>query len=231
MNNETLSFQITCKVSDIFFDLIIGRPVIGSQDLTVHLPSQFRAAPMIVELEGTVHPCNTLTADPTIIAATVTKEHILGLAEEDDDGILEDDDDSTDIWLVKVHVGLSPIPTALYGSSGFTERLTSLCMEYKEISSRNLKEEPAYLPPFTVDADIKRWETKQNQTACRPQSPHQNQEIKMQIEKSLRCKAIRYSQAAYYSHVLLVKKPEKGFIILSTDDVCRYAYRIDLSNL
>ena len=110
---------------------------------------------------------------------------------DDDAGILEYDDYSTDIWLVKVPVGLSPIPTALYGSSGFTERLTSLCIEYKEISSRNLKEEPAYLPPFTVDADIKRWETKQNQTACRPQSPLQNQEIKMQIEEPLRCKGYK----------------------------------------
>ena len=208
INNKQISFDINCCIADILFDLIIGRPVIGSQCLTEHLPSQFGAVPVVTESERTDHPSTTPIADPDIAATTVTKRDILGLAEEDDDGILEDDNDDTEMWLVKEPPGLSPIPTALSGSPRLIERLKTLCLEYKEIFSRTLRDEPANLPPFTVEVDTSKWETRKNQTACRQQSPLQNQEIKTQIEKLLKCKAIRYSQAAHYSQVLLVKKPE-----------------------
>ena len=69
-----------------------------------------------------------------------------------------------------------------------------------------VRKEPAKVEPFTLTVDDAEWETRQNMSAPRPQSIHNQAEIEKQVNKLLDLGVIEYSQEAYNSQVLLTDK-------------------------
>jgi hypothetical protein len=101
------------------------------------------------------------------------------------------------------------IPKDIQGSDFLKQKLTQLCLSYKDIFSRELNPEPALVQPMNLEIDKKLWEgDKRNRCAPRLQSVAKQYEIGRQKNKMLANNIIRPSQAAFYSQVLLTPKPD-----------------------
>ena len=88
-------------------------------------------------------------------------------------------------------------------------------MQYNDIFSMRLKQDPAKIKPFKLEVDDALWQVPKNNTAPRPQSIPNQLELQAQIKELLAKGVITESQEVYNSQVLLVPKPngKKRFTI------------------
>ena len=80
----------------------------------------------------------------------------------------------------------SPIPTDIQGDAEAVKLLRDLCMEYVDIFSRQLRAEPAKLPPMKIKVDEAAWQSKKTQAPARRQSTRYNEEIRKQVDNMLK---------------------------------------------
>jgi Reverse transcriptase (RNA-dependent DNA polymerase) len=82
-----------------------------------------------------------------------------------------------------------------------------LCNEFRDILSNQLPASPANIPPFDLTVDDTKWKVSRNRTPPRPQSAANQADIARQIALLEKQGIIEKSNAAYYSQVLMVPKP------------------------
>ena len=97
------------------------------------------------------------------------------------------------------------------GTQSQIEDMKRLCRKYSDIFSDKLPAKPAKLPPFQINADEKLWHSPKNRTAVRLQSVRKEREIKRFIDEMLLSGIIEKSDAAYYSHPVIVQKTAELF--------------------
>jgi Reverse transcriptase (RNA-dependent DNA polymerase) len=83
-----------------------------------------------------------------------------------------------------------------------------LCNEFRDIFSNELPVSPASIPPFELNVDDTKWKVSRNRTPPRPQSTANQADIIRQLAKLEEQGIIEKSNAAYYSQVLMVPKPD-----------------------
>ena len=93
------------------------------------------------------------------------------------------------------------------GSKSMRGRLREVCRRYIDIFRREVRSEPANLPPMELEIDAdKLRQTRSARNTPRPQSPTKLMELKKMIEDLLRLGVLRVSTAETASQVLLVAK-------------------------
>ena len=86
----------------------------------------------------------------------------------------------------------------------FQRKLRELCSEYSDIFSDQLAEKPASLKPFEFNIPLEIWEKDENRTPVRPQSSTKEVALKEDLDEMLASRVIERSDAAYYSHPVIV---------------------------
>jgi len=97
-----------------------------------------------------------------------TKAELLDY-EPDDDGIPTDISEAP--WNNdERNLNTDPISPLIFGSEELQSDLRTLCEEYKDIFSTELRPEPALIPPMELNVDIKKWEDERiaDLLDCRP---------------------------------------------------------------
>ena len=94
------------------------------------------------------------------------------------------------------------------GRHEFQDQLRKLCYEFADIFSLGLRREPAKVRPFKVQVDRTKWEEPVNRRSPRPQGYAKEEEIRRQVDKLIKERVIRESNARYYSQVVMAKKPD-----------------------
>jgi hypothetical protein len=203
--------DITVTILDIPFDLIIGKPTIKAIDLLTKVHTQFWGEPDVSGIEENGDIVHLFHQSHKSLLAT----QILATLQERDDLLTwEDDDDDIDITtntslnITNSDITRSNIPEQIHGSDSLKERITSLCYQYEEIFSRDVRPTPADVPPMTLDVNLTMWHRNSNRAPPRPLSVEKQLELRKQIEKLIKLKIIDRSNAPYYSQVLLVPKPD-----------------------
>ncbi len=96
------------------------------------------------------------------------------------------------------------------GDESFQRKLRELCSEYSDIISDQLAEKPASLKPFEINILLELWEIDENRTPVRPQSSTKEVALKENLDEMLASGVIERSDAACYSHpVIVTKLPSK----------------------
>ena len=98
----------------------------------------------------------------------------------------------------------------LEGDESFQRKLREHCSEYSDIFSDRLAEKPASLKPFEINIPLELWEKDENRTPVRPQLSTKKIALKENLDEMLASGVIERSDAAYYSHpVIVTKSPGK----------------------
>ena len=101
------------------------------------------------------------------------------------------------------------VELVVHGTQEVRDRIRKVLVKYSDIFSATLPSEPANLPAFTIEVDKRSWENPaKNRTAPRPQTWAKNEEIRRQLDNYLAEDIIEPSNAAFYSQVHLVPKPD-----------------------
>jgi transposase InsO family protein len=93
------------------------------------------------------------------------------------------------------------------GTEALQLKLSDLCSEYKDIFSKELRREPANIPPFELVVNVEKWQKPENHQPPRKVSMIKDSEIKRQVDSMIAANVVEESQAPYYSQVLLTPKP------------------------
>ena len=99
---------------------------------------------------------------------------------------------------------LSPIH--FEGDESFQKDLRTLCSEFADIFSDKLAPQAANLKPFEITLPRQKWEVPSNRTPVRLQSSKKEQYRRTSMEVMLEDGVIERSNAAYYSHPVMVNK-------------------------
>ena len=102
----------------------------------------------------------------------------------------------------------SKVEIAVHGTSEVRKRIGNILQKYADLFCNELPKEPANLPAFTIEVDKSVWNRPQNRTAPRPQTWAKSEEIRRSLDEMLELGVIEPSDAAYYSQVHLVAKPD-----------------------
>ena len=94
------------------------------------------------------------------------------------------------------------------GDAHLQRDLRALCMEFEHIFRDELGAQPAFIPPFVINVNKSEWETNKNRTPVRPQTAKKETEIAKHIATMVRSGVIVPSQAHYWSHPVIVSKPD-----------------------
>ena len=92
------------------------------------------------------------------------------------------------------------------GDESFQKNLHTLCSEFADIFSDKLAPQAANLKPFEINLPRQKWEVPSNRTPVRPQSSKKEHYLRTSIEEMLEDGVIERSNAAYYSHPVMVNK-------------------------
>ena len=96
------------------------------------------------------------------------------------------------------------------GDESFQRKLRELCSEYSDIFSDQLAEKSAALKTFEINIPLELWKKDVNRTPVRPQSSTKEAALKENLDEMLASGVIERSDAAYYSHpVIVTKSPGK----------------------
>jgi hypothetical protein len=110
--------------------------------------------------------------------------------------MINDDDELEDAdVLAELDQPPMEIPTAIYGSPEFKDRLVRLCRQYKDIFSTTLNKTPADVPPLECELDSGGWQRAGNRQPARVMPVDKQAEISAQIDKLLELGIIRPSTA------------------------------------
>ena len=103
----------------------------------------------------------------TLVNGTIKHRDELLDAEPDSDYI----EHSADYpWEEPQEESNSELPKNIHGSAALVGRIETLCKEYKDIFSSNLRPEPALLPPMELKADYDKWQKSANRRPYRAQT-------------------------------------------------------------
>ena len=118
--------------------------------------------------------------------------------------------DRTDLCRIHRQDGLE-VELMVHGTEKGRRCIIKTLQKYVELFRSDLPSEPANLPSFSIDVDTKLWEINTNRTSPRPQTWVKEEEIKRFLNENLELGTIVESDAAYYSQVHLVAKPDKSW--------------------
>ena len=217
MQSETLT--LCCTIIQSPYELIIGRPTIQQHNLLLKLHSHLmqgnRGDTRLVETRLSREPIRPRLdqylasvyrenqSTPGYIRATMRQ---FLKFDPEAEGIsypyAEQDPYTPD----RVEIE-NQIPTHIHGSVYLRKALTDLCMEYLDIFSTKVRQQPADIPPFEIKCDLNKWHIAKNRGAPRMQTPIKQAETIRQINEMLRLNVIQKSNASAYSQVHLVPKP------------------------
>ena len=93
------------------------------------------------------------------------------------------------------------------GDENLQRRAKALCYKYKHIFSDTLNPQPAAIPPFDLSVDEEMWNTPSNRAPVRVQSPVKEAALLTLVKSMLALGVIVKSVSAYYSQIIMVKKP------------------------
>ena len=96
----------------------------------------------------------------------------------------------------------------IFGDDIQRKLILDLCIEFRDIFRNELDEEPAKVPPFTLNVDDTKWRVKKNRAPPRPQTPANQADILKQITTLLKQGIIEKSDSSFYSQILMVMKPD-----------------------
>ena len=218
------------------YDLILGYPTIAKHNL-LHKLGITQANMINTRTEDIPHD-DTQTKTPqgrgpnvlehTFLGALLSTQsttsteqftHVSDLL----DGTGDDGDDITDLFNIEApwdrdinnnSLVQDSSPDAMidlieiHGSPTLKQNIRNLCKKYSHCFSQSVREQPAKVAPLHLDVDLDLWEMPRNAGPPRQQSDLKQEEIKRQIDKLLTLGVIRPSQAPYYSHPHLAKKPD-----------------------
>jgi hypothetical protein len=126
----------------------------------------------------------------------------------DEDQIDDSRNDSFSPW---INPFSDTDPLSLIHIAGDTDqqnKLRLLCNEFRNIFSNELPLSPANIPPFDLTVDDTKWKVSRNRTPPKPQSAANQADIARQIAVLEKQGIIEKPNAAYYSQVLMVPKPD-----------------------
>jgi len=218
-NNLNVSFEVTALILPINgYDLIIGWPTLVTQKdkllslITANLTHDSHVNKSCTAIETVLFGA-LLTTQPTENTNNIHIANILDgpLQEEGDD--LSDRFESEAPWDTDSQSGESPSVGLIslidiQGSDTFKNKIRSVCLRYKHCFSQAVQPLPAKVVPLTLEVDRNLWEVPRNAGPPRPQSDTKLEEIKLQVDKMLKLGVIQPSQAPYYSHPHLTRKPD-----------------------
>ena len=87
----------------------------------------------------------------------------------------------------------------------------SSVLKNSDIFSDQLAEKPASLKTFEIYIPLELWEKDENRTPVRPQSSTKEVALKENLDEMLASGVVERSDAAYYSHPVIVTKPPSKF--------------------
>ena len=93
------------------------------------------------------------------------------------------------------------------GDEDLQRRCRALCYKFRHIFNDTLNPEPADIPPFDLLVDETKWRTPSNRGPVRVQSPVKEAALLTLVKSMLALGVIIKSFAAYYSQIIMVKKP------------------------
>jgi hypothetical protein len=203
---------INVTILDIPFDLIIGKPTLKQYKILRKVHDQFWGTSDMTEVEEESEEVHLLLGShesllaTQLIAQLQDRDEILSW-ENDDPEIYEPDQSNLPLDIGNLDESMSKIPIEIHGDEELKEQLTSLCHQYEEIFSREVRPTPADIPPFELDVDLNKWQRNANRISPRPMTINKQLELRQQIDKLIKLKVIERSNAIYYSQVHLVPKP------------------------
>ena len=188
------------------FDLIIGDDTMYDEEIISKIPSRFLKSHQYANLSPSgVHASkDNRTSLATLTGTIKSKEELFELS-PDDDGMLGN---SSAPW----EDDLSATPDGfempnIYGKPAMKAKITSLVNEFRDVFSTKLRAKPADLPPMQLDIDHKEWFTSTNRTGPRLMSSDKEKDSLSILARLEGLGVIRRSDAAAYSHLLMVPKP------------------------
>ena len=215
-NNQTVfkQFSFTALIIPIIaYDVILGWPAIQQHQLFNVVPDPVPTSP--IQTSALEHVLfGAVLRDAQSLDSSV--EHISqyfegSLVEEGDD--LTDRFSSEAPWETNLKLPELSSDTLIdmldiKGNHEFRTKIRAVCRKYQHCFSLTVQPNPADVIPLTLDVDHSLWEVPRNAGPPRPQSDAKREEIKLQIDKMLKLGVIQPSQAPYYSHPHLIKKPD-----------------------
>jgi hypothetical protein len=93
------------------------------------------------------------------------------------------------------------------GDEDLQRRCKTLCYKYQHIFTDTLRPKPAAIKPFDLTVDEGMWNTPSNRAPVRVQSPVKEAALLTLVKSMLALGVIVKSVSAYYSQIIMVKKP------------------------
>lgn len=230
--NRTLQLKLQATIIRSPFELIIGRKSIKKFNLVKHFPSHFIDSEEIEEemlgvVEGGPEKTLLQQARNEAARASLVKERIHHLVtmlessntytsnaarqsayERDDiEEIPLDKLEAIPAEMIKEGSEDVQLPSKIYGPETLQQRLRTTCEAYKECFSTEVRQEPARVPPYELHIDESKWEVTSNRLQPRRMDATRQKELFRQISLLQDAHILRVSSAAYYSHPLMVPKP------------------------
>ena len=217
ISNEFELILLTAKIIEMTTDIIIGNKLIFSFKPNLidrYLDWSAITKPHVASETPLNAPtceevlCNTvevLTEADTVMYISPL-DHINHTYEQQLE--VEDDYDVIPWSDVPRHMpGRNDELPEIQGDEALQQKIINLCMEFKEIFSKELRKEPAKIPPFELIVNVEKWESQVNRLPPRKVGLIKDSEIKRQVDSMIAANVVEESQAPYYSQVLLTPKP------------------------
>jgi hypothetical protein len=219
LNEVSLQYEIlaiTVNVLDNLpsnCDIIVGFPDVCEHSLLAKHHKHFSKNP--IQSVAVIRPNDDIPTTPRP-GSLVRKEDLLdGEAVDDLFDLRTSNDDFS--WgdlrsadsTVQSFEGLGIPRCNIQGSAPFQDHCIALCLEFQDIFSTSVREEPADVPPMDIQADSARWlSSTKNIGPARMQSVAKQTETRNQIKQMLALGVIQKSKQRHCSQILLTPKPD-----------------------
>jgi hypothetical protein len=90
----------------------------------------------------------------------------------------------------------------IQGDEVLQQEILTLCTEFKDIFSKELRKEPANIPPFELVVNVEKWESQVNRLPPRKVGLIKDSEIKRQVDSMIAANVVEESQASRMQAVL-----------------------------
>ena len=152
------SITLTATIIDTPFDLIIGKPTLYETKLLSKVAVQFWEGTEMLESGIDIHDSRQSVRYLNLIApqpfATLFNQNEYLHWQYDTEGIkMRTTNTGWDLLFPNEDPSIDNIPSNIVGSEDFTREIKSLCTEYSDIFSREIKAEPAKIPPMELNVD------------------------------------------------------------------------------
>ena len=114
--------------------------------------------------------------------------------------------------LVEAPSSQPELPETVHGNPILKSKIIKVLLDFKQTFCRQVRKEPANLPPFELHlAPFEKWTTSRaNCGRPRPLGPEKQRELKIQMETMQAVDVIEHSTALHYSQVHMVPKKPRG---------------------